>query len=131
MGLSPDQVAAYLDRVSLPDTIRKLLQEGPDGADALKAVTALQKYHLSAIPFENLDLCYSRHKSIEQGTDLVFDHAIRRKRGGVCDQIHPLFARLLRHFGFTVYLTGARINPAAGILADADASGANPTFTPW
>lgn len=131
MDLTPAQVAAYLDRISLPEAIRSLLQDGPTGSDALKAVAALQRHHLQNIPFENLDLCYSPHKSIEQGTELVFDHAIQRKRGGVCDQIHPLFARLLRHFGFTVYLTGARINAVAGILSVPGTDASKPAFSPW
>lgn len=131
MTLSPSQVGAYLDRISLPANIRDLLHEGPEGKDALKAVAALQQHHLAAIPFENLDLCYSAHKTITQGTEAVFDHAIIRQRGGVCDQIHPLFARLLRSLGFVVYLTGARINAAAGILQGPGADASKPSFTPW
>lgn len=131
MSLSPAQVEAYLDRISLPVNVRDLLREGPEGKDALKAVAALQQYHLATIPFENLDLCYSSHKTIPQGTEAVFDHVINRQRGGVCDQVHPLFARLLRSLGFVVYLTGARINAAAGILQGPGADVSKASFTPW
>lgn len=131
MSLSQAQVEAYLDRISLPTNVRDLLREGPEGRDALKAVAALQQHHLATIPFENLDLCYSAHKTIPQGTETVFDHVITRKRGGVCDQVHPLFARLLRSLGFVVYLTGARINAAAGILQGPGADISKPSFTPW
>lgn len=115
--LSAKQVRAYLDRIQLPPRIEELLQQGPDGLNALEAVTKLQTYHLKAIPFENLDIAYSTSKSLPQDTASVFQRAVTDRRGGVCDQIHPLFAKLLQYFGFNVYCTGSRINAAAGILS--------------
>lgn len=131
MALKADQVELYLDRISLPQDIRNLLRQGPNGPDALKAVESLQRHHLLAIPFENLELAYSEHHSLPQDTDVVFDHVVKRRRGGVCDQIHQLFAKLLKHFGFPVYCTGSRINAAAGILADRSMDKSKPVFGPW
>lgn len=131
MSLSRDQIELYQDRIGLPNNIRALLREGPDGKNALRAITALQHHHLQTVPFENLDLCYSAHHSLPQDTESVFDHSIRQRRGGVCDQMHLLFAKLLKSFGFSVYLTGSRINAAAGILADKNMDKFVPSFSPW
>jgi hypothetical protein len=131
MSLSAEQIEAYLDRIALPQDTRASLREGPNGKHALKAITTLQHRHLATIPFENLDLQYSSHHSLPQDTEVVFDHVVKRRRGGVCDQIHQLFAKLLISFGFTVYCTGSRINAAAGILADPKMDRSKPSYGPW
>lgn len=118
--LSAEQAEAYLDRISLPASAKTLLREGPDGARALEAVTLLQQYHMAAVPFENLDLHYSSHRSLPQQTESVYDNVVRRQRGGTCPQIHQLFSHLLRAFGFTVYCTGGRLNAPASPSANVD-----------
>lgn len=133
MALTPTQVDQYLDRINIPQPTRQCLKEGPNGVNALEAITSLQRHHLLAIPFENLDLVYSQHHSLPADTAHVYDHVVnkRRGRGGVCDQIHQLFAKLLRHYGFPVYCTGARINAAAGILADPKMNQSALNYSPW
>lgn len=137
MSLSGPQVTAYLDRISLPDGDRALLKQGPDSSHALMAVTSLQAHHLRSVPFENLDLSYSSHHSVPQDIATVYHRVVNLKRGGVCDQIQPLFTELLRYFGFLVYCAGSRINAAAGIgvasgqtpLKNTNKTG--PQFGPW
>lgn len=131
MALSSQQVQDYLDRISLPEATRTFLREGPDGPRALEAITTLQYYHLLTVPFENLDLAYSSDHTLTADTDVVYNHVVKQKRGGVCDQIHQLFAKLLQHFKFSVYCTGSRINASAGILADKNADKSKPVFGPW
>lgn len=131
MSLTADQVEGYLDRISLPQIVRTWLRQGPNGPDALKAIIKLQQCHLAAIPFENLDLVYSSHHSIPTQTPLAYEHIVKRRRGGVCDSVHPLFAKLLRFYGFPVYLTGSRINAAAGIVADPKLDKSKPSYGPW
>lgn len=120
--LSPEQAEAYLDRISLPESAKTLLREGPDGPGALGAVTQLQQHHMAAVPFENIDLHYSSHRSLPQQTETVYDTVVQRKRGGTCPQVHQLFSQLLRAFGFSVYCTGGRLNapasPAAAMNVD-------------
>ncbi|KAK4217300.1 cysteine proteinase [Rhypophila decipiens] len=118
--LSAEQVEAYLDRISLPASARILLKEGPNGSQALEAVTILQQHHMAAVPFENLDLHYSSHRSLPQQTESVYDTVVRRQRGGTCPQVHQLFSHLLRAFGFSVYCTGARLNASASPVAKVD-----------
>lgn len=131
MPLTQTQVDQYLDHINLPHEIRQVLAKGPNSKNALEAVTALQRHHLDRVPFENLDLVYSVHHSLPADTNHVYDHVIMKKRGGVCDQIHQLFAKLLQHFGFPVYCTGARINAAAGILAPAESVRSKLNYSPW
>jgi arylamine N-acetyltransferase len=115
MTLSTIQVKSYLDRISVSESTRTQLQQGPSGKYALEAVATLQRQHLKHVPFENLDLMYSSHHSLPQDTESVFDRVVNQQRGGVCDQIHLLFMELLKHFGFSVYCTGSRINSAASL----------------
>ncbi|RYP90974.1 hypothetical protein DL770_002890 [Monosporascus sp. CRB-9-2] len=131
MSLPPEQMEGYLDRISLPSIVRTWLRQGPNGPDALKAIIKLQQCHLAAIPFENLDHVYSSHHSIQTQTDLAYEHIVKRRSGGVCDSVHPLFARLLRFYGFPVYLTGSRINAAAGIVADSKLDKSKPNYGPY
>ncbi|KAI0153148.1 hypothetical protein GGR57DRAFT_512956 [Xylariaceae sp. FL1272] len=131
MSLSAEQVESYLMRIELPQSAREQLRQGPNGPNALKAVQALQQSHLRTVPFENLDLIYSAHHSIQTDIDLVYDHVVKQGRGGVCDSLHPLFARLLRFFGFSVYLTGSRMNSSAALLADPSLDKYKPKFGPW
>lgn len=137
MALTELQVRLYLDRIQLPQSTRASLKEGPDGVNALEAVAELQRHHLKHVPFENLDLMYSTHHSLPQDTESVFHRVVTLERGGVCDQIHLLFMQLLRHFGFSVYCTGSRINAAASLPVAAGrvsvpfTGRSKPKFGPW
>lgn len=131
MSLSSEMVDNYLNYISVPQQVREWLRQGPDGPHALQAITKLQGYQLAKVPLENLDLVYSPHHSLPSRTDLVYDNVVNRRRGGVCDQIHILFAKLLRTFNFTVYCTGGRINTAAGLRASSHMDKSRPSFGPW
>lgn len=131
MSLSLEQIDSYFDRIALPQAVRKSLRQGDTGIDALKAVTALQQYHMTAVPFENLELHYSDHRSLSQEPDIVYENVVARNRGGTCPQIHLLFARLLRSLGFQVYCTGGRINSAASPAADTSLDKFKVAYGPW
>jgi arylamine N-acetyltransferase len=131
MSLSAEDIGEYLDRIAVPQHVREWLREGPDSPYALKAITKLQHCHLAAVPFENLDLLYSSHHSLPSDTESVYERVVKQRRGGVCDQVHMLFTKLLKSFGFVVYCTGSRINAAAGLLADPQMNKSKPSFGPW
>jgi arylamine N-acetyltransferase len=120
-SLSAEQAEAYLDRILLPASARTLLREGPDGSRALEAVETLQRYHMAAVPYENLDLHYSSHRSLLLQTESIYEAVVSRRRGGTCIQVHRLFSQLLRSFGFSVYCTGGRLNAPASSAAKMDA----------
>lgn len=131
MALSDGQVEAYLDRIGVPPKIRILLREGLNSPNAQNAITKFQYHHLKTVPFENLDLAYSTHHSLSQDTESVLDRVVNQRRGGVCDQIHLLFVRLLECFGFSVYCTGSRINASSAITANDGADRSNIRYGPW
>ncbi|KAF2202684.1 cysteine proteinase [Delitschia confertaspora ATCC 74209] len=115
-SLSAAQVEAYLDRISLPEPTKSLLISGKTTSEnALEAITALQQHHVAAIPYDNLALHYSAHKSLPQDTESVFQHVVLKRRGGTCIQVNLLFLELLRSLGFNAYCTAGRLNAQASI----------------
>jgi arylamine N-acetyltransferase len=116
-SISFEQAQAYLERINLPEKHRVQLNEGPSCPEALEAVTALQKYHMAAVTFDNLDMHYSSHHDLVLNTEYVYDLVVSRRRGGACPQVHQLFALLLQVFGFSAYCSGGRMNEPASPAA--------------
>ncbi|MCP1726594.1 N-hydroxyarylamine O-acetyltransferase [Natronospira proteinivora] len=88
---------AYLARIDYHGSIK------PD----VETLRALQRAHLDAIPFENLDII--------SGGDIRLDLAslqeklVYRRRGGYCHEQNILFATVLDKFGFHVTGRSARM----------------------
>ncbi len=90
-------VQAYLTRINYKGSIEPTL-------DTLKH---LQKAHLYAIPFENLDIHYN--KEIELNIDRIYSKIIEHKRGGFCYELNGLYYELLAQLGYTVKRISARV----------------------
>ncbi|MDI6100072.1 arylamine N-acetyltransferase [Actinoplanes sp. NEAU-A12] len=90
-------VNAYLDRIGAPRT-------GPADAARLRA---LHHAHLTAVPFENLDIHLGARISLT--AEDLFDKIVRRARGGFCYELNGLFALLLEELGYTVTRLAARV----------------------
>ena len=77
------------------------------------------KYHLAAIPFENLELHYFPTKTLSLEPQHLFQKIVLRGdgRGGRCKEVNCLLGTVLRSLGFDVYSTGARVNEAAQAVA--------------
>ena len=90
-------VDAYLDRIAYTGSIEL-------DRDTLEA---LQRAHLTAVPFENLDV-YHR---TGVGTDLgwLLDKIVIRHRGGWCFELNGAFSELLRALGFEVTRMAATV----------------------
>ena len=90
-------VNAYLKRIgysrSLEPTTETLKQ--------------LQRAHMLAVPFENLDILLGR--SINLSLPSFYDKIIQRQRGGFCYELNGLFGWLLEQLGFKVVLLSARV----------------------
>jgi N-hydroxyarylamine O-acetyltransferase len=94
----------YLDRVGL----------AAPGAPDLETLRRLHAAHVTAIPFENLDILLGRGISLD--LDRLHDKLIVQKRGGYCFEQNTLFLAVLRQIGFTVLPREARVragSPAA------------------
>ncbi len=90
-------VAAYLARIGYigpldptPSTLRKL-----------------QRAHLFAVPFENLDIARKCKIVVDQAAS--YRKIVEQRRGGFCYELNGAFATLLETLGFPVTLLSARV----------------------
>lgn len=84
------QLAAYLSRIGFSGTAR------PD----LETLRELQRAHVHAVPFENLDVQFRRPIGLD--LDGCFDKVVRRRRGGWCFELNGLLGWALHEIGFDV-----------------------------
>ncbi len=89
--------AAYLDRIGFTETVRL-------DADTLEA---LQRAHLTAVPFENLDVYHRRGVDTAAASSVA--KIVDECRGGWCFELNGAFAGLLEALGFTVTRLGATV----------------------
>lgn len=80
----------YLNRIGL--------EEFPDVS--LTSLKLLQRRHLFAIPFENLDIHVNKRIIIDY--ERIFEKVVLHRRGGFCYELNGLFYHLLEHLGFSV-----------------------------
>ena len=90
-------LGAYLDRIRFTRPLRT----------DFETLRALQRAHLLAVPFENLDV--HRRTPIDLSLDRLYDKIVRRRRGGFCYELNGLFAWALVEIGFWVQLHAARV----------------------
>lgn len=99
-ALDHAQVERYLTRLGLDDR---------PAAD-LAGLTTLQRRHLTAVPFENLDLVFAGgvpHDRLAAVGKIVGDGTSRR--GGWCFENNGAFGLLLESLGYEVRLLGAAV----------------------
>ena len=116
-----NQLERYYNRISLPSRHRDLINTASPvgtGSNALLFLTALQKYHVTKIPFENLDLHYSFHHRSPVTPEDVFEKIVDRGagRGGWCLQMNCLFGTVLRSLGYEMFTTAGRVNTAVDTI---------------
>ena len=73
----------------------------------MEILTQLQKAHLLAVPFENIDIHSNR--KIELDVDKIYQKIVRNNRGGFCYELNGLFYELLKSVGFNVKRISARV----------------------
>jgi N-hydroxyarylamine O-acetyltransferase len=86
---------AYLNRINYEGE----LDTSPE------VLNRLQKQHLLAVPFENLDIHYRKKIDLEKS----YDKIVVRRRGGFCYELNGLFYELLKSLGFKTKLISARV----------------------
>lgn len=91
------KLAAYLERIGFGGTAR------PD----LETLRELQRAHVRAVPFENLDVQLRRPVGFD--LDTCFDKIVRQRRGGWCFELNGLLGWALREIGFDVMRTCAGV----------------------
>jgi N-hydroxyarylamine O-acetyltransferase len=90
-------VAAYLEWIGF----------GGTPAVDLDTLTQLQRLHMTAVPFENLDITHGIHLTTDAAT--AVEKIVERGRGGWCFEVNGACAALLEAIGFRVTLLGAAV----------------------
>jgi len=90
-------VDAYLSRIGMT---------GPIACDA-ETLERLQRAHLTAVPFENLDVFHRR--GVSTSPDRSVPKIVERNRGGWCFELNGAFAELLVALGFAVTRLAAQV----------------------
>lgn len=103
-GLKDLDLPAYLSRIGLA--------EPPE--PSLAGVIALMEGHLSAIPFENLDVRLGR--PIRLDLPSLENKLVRGGRGGYCFEHNTLAAAVLRRLGLAVETLEARVRPPGAVV---------------
>ncbi|NUW38926.1 arylamine N-acetyltransferase [Nonomuraea rhodomycinica] len=80
---------------------------GPRRAPSAETLRAVHRAHVTAIPFENLDVVLGRGAPID--LESLQDKLVGRRRGGYCHEHNLLFAAALERLGFRVTRHLARI----------------------
>lgn len=83
-------VDAYLTRIGISDEV----------AADLDDLERLQRAHLTAVPFENLDVFHRR--GVETAIEWSVPKIVTRGRGGWCFELNGAFGALLESLGFAV-----------------------------
>ncbi len=98
-------LAAYFSRVGF----------GGAAAPTIETLQALHRLHISAIPFENLDVLLGRR--IDMAAEAVERKLVAGRRGGYCFEHNTLFRSVLDGIGFRTeaFLARVRRNVPAGV----------------
>ena len=124
---SPSQLETYLAFINLREPYRtsplrwdqRVARREELG---LPFLSALMRFHLAKVPFENLVLHYSPCKEAVLEANELFDRIITTNRGGHCLQLNAFFATVLRSLGFETMTSAAKVN------TDCQAVAANPGY---
>jgi N-hydroxyarylamine O-acetyltransferase len=102
--MPPFDLDAYLARIAYP---------GPREA-TLSALTALHAAHVTAIPFENLDILLGRWIDLDLGA--LERKLVTARRGGYCFEQNTFFGAALEGLGFQVTRLAARVQVGATVV---------------
>lgn len=90
-------LGAYLDRIGY----------GGTSEPSLETLTALHAAHVTAVPFENLDILLGRSISLE--LPALETKLVTARRGGYCFEQNTLFQAVLERLAFRVVPLAARV----------------------
>ncbi|KAI1398162.1 arylamine N-acetyltransferase 3 [Hypoxylon fuscum] len=108
---SHDQLEQFFDRIAIPEDFRRYSVVAFSRTDQHGYLNLLLKHTLVRIPFENLTLHYSWHRTINVQPQHLFNKIVRQpsRRGGYCMEVNSLFHTVLLSIGYDVFMTGARV----------------------
>jgi N-hydroxyarylamine O-acetyltransferase len=92
---------------SVKDYLERIGADKADLKPNLESLRFLQRGHLLAVPFENLDIHWKR--PIVLDLEKFRTKIVTERRGGFCYELNGLFNELLRSIGFKTKLISARV----------------------
>ncbi|WP_433146122.1 arylamine N-acetyltransferase family protein [Actinomadura nitritigenes] len=98
------------DRLDLPAYLERIGFDGVPRPDAA-TLRALHRAHVTAVPFENLEIMLGRPIELDLAT--VQGKLVDRPRGGYCFEHNRLFAAVLERIGFEVTALTGRVSMGA------------------
>lgn len=104
-----EQLAKYVSLIH-PDpsysleTLDAEIKKGP-----LAALLTLWVRQLTAVPWGNVSLHHSWHRTLLLDPQLLFRKIVERGLGGYCMGISTFFSTVLRSLGYDQYVSGARV----------------------
>lgn len=160
---TPAQLEQYFSRIALPHRIRRALlahkaaidnstaaaeaaceaygvcdgveeqQQQQQQQQRLALLTALQRYHLAAVPFENLYIHYTPAHAVSIDPEALFDKVVGRGGGfgGYCMENSGLFGVVLRSLGYDVYPVSGRVSNEMSPAPTSPRWNGLPRFDPW
>jgi len=113
------QIDKYLDYIQIPLRYHRISSPKLD----IDFLNVLHTYQISAIPYENLTLHYSRTRDISLDPQHLFVKLMENGRGGYCMENSIFFNHILRALGFRAYTAGVRVRPRVEGLPIGDYGG--------
>lgn len=100
----------YFTRVAMPQCKRVYNVSTLTDDAKFAFLDLLQKHQLCKVPWENISMHYSWHRSITVRPAYLFKKIVHNEGvGGYCMEANYLFHLILYNLGFDVYMAGARI----------------------
>jgi N-hydroxyarylamine O-acetyltransferase len=96
----------YLRRIGIEET---------DIAPTAENLKLLQRRHLLTIPFENLDIHWTRPILLDDKA--FYEKIIGEKRGGFCYELNGLFYELLGEIGFESKIISLKVSRENGVFS--------------
>lgn len=118
---SSEQISQFLQYIGIPERFHL----GNHPPLDIAFLTALHTHFITTIPYENLNLHYSRSHEIVLDPQILFQKTVtaNRGRGGYCLENAILFNHVLRALGFKAYLVGGRMRSRMNGVPQGDYSG--------
>ncbi|XP_036065168.1 arylamine N-acetyltransferase 1 [Onychomys torridus] len=91
-------IEAYFERIGYKKSANKL---------DLNTLTEVLQHQMRTVPFENLNI--HSGEAMDLGLETVFDHIVRKKRGGWCLQVNHLLYWALIKMGFETTMLGGYV----------------------
>lgn len=97
-------ISSYLRRINYDGELRPTVE----------TLKLLHRAHLSAVPFENLDIHLGREIKLDEAS--LAKKIVEDNRGGFCYELNGLFAALLTALGFDVVMLSAGVRNPDGLF---------------